>query len=131
MWRFHKRIAPGVWLNGSKFGPSITIGSHGVYENFNRRGMRPGVRLGNTGFYVQGNRLPYGRLGRPGGITALGCVAALVRLMIAVVLLLLSGLTALELAAQKSFAGKDLQFLVVLWLGFFAIPALWRRIRRR
>jgi hypothetical protein len=62
------------------------------------------------------------------GVTALGCFGILVRLIVLVVLVLLSGLALLELAAGRSFAAADLQFTVILWLIFFAVPALWRRI---
>jgi hypothetical protein len=68
--------------------------------------MRPGMRIGNTGFYVSGPRTPYGRLGRPGGVTALGCVGALLRLLIGLVLIMLTALAFVEQAARQELRSE-------------------------
>jgi hypothetical protein len=50
-WRYHKsvRLFPGVRLNMSKSGPSVSVGVPGFHENFSARGRRTTVSLSGTG----------------------------------------------------------------------------------
>jgi hypothetical protein len=49
--RYHKRIKlfPGFYVNLSKSGPSLSIGTKGFHEDFSRRGVRTTVSLPGTG----------------------------------------------------------------------------------
>jgi hypothetical protein len=80
-FRFRKilRIAPGVRLNISKSGGSLSLGGKGVTVNFGRKGARttyglPGSGLSNSNF------TPYAGSGRSAWLPvllALGLVAAI------------------------------------------------------
>jgi hypothetical protein len=50
-WRFQKRvkIAPGVTLNVSKSGPSVSFGTRGARVSFGRKGARETVGIPGTG----------------------------------------------------------------------------------
>lgn len=51
-FRFSKslRIMPGVRINLSKTGPSISVGGRGLTTNASRRGIRATAGLPGTGF---------------------------------------------------------------------------------
>lgn len=51
-FRFRKslRIAPGISLNLSKSGPSVSVGPRGAKINASRRGLRATVSVPGTGF---------------------------------------------------------------------------------
>jgi hypothetical protein len=50
-WRYHKsvRLFPGVRVNLSKSGPSVSVGVPGFHENFGPHGTRTTVSLPGTG----------------------------------------------------------------------------------
>ncbi|HEX3722570.1 MAG TPA: DUF4236 domain-containing protein [Nitrolancea sp.] len=48
-YRRRVKIAPGVHLNLSKRGTSVSLGGHGVTENFSKRGRRTTYSLRGTG----------------------------------------------------------------------------------
>jgi Protein of unknown function (DUF4236) len=50
-FRFHRsfKVMPGVRLNLSKSGPSVSIGGKGFHENFGPRGRRTTLSLPGTG----------------------------------------------------------------------------------
>ena len=50
-FRFHKAFSliPGVKLNISKSGPSVSVGGHGLTENFSLKGERSTVGLPGSG----------------------------------------------------------------------------------
>ena len=50
-WRWRKRIrlAPGVRLNLSRRGPSLSIGRSGYTDTYSRRGIRTTVGIPGTG----------------------------------------------------------------------------------
>jgi len=52
-WRFFRRmkIAPGVTVNLSRSGPSLSVGPRGFKKTFSSRGVRTTVGLPGTGLY--------------------------------------------------------------------------------
>jgi Protein of unknown function (DUF4236) len=52
-WRFYRRarIAPGVRLNWSRSGPSLTVGVRGAHVTFGKRGITRTVGLPGTGVF--------------------------------------------------------------------------------
>ena len=52
-WRVFRRIriAPGLRLNVSKSGPSISVGGRGFTTTFGRRGRRTTIGIPGTGVY--------------------------------------------------------------------------------
>jgi hypothetical protein len=52
-WRMFRRItiAPGVRVNISRSGPSLSIGPRGFKKTFSRRGVRTTVGIPGTGVY--------------------------------------------------------------------------------
>jgi hypothetical protein len=62
-WR-RVRLAPGVTINLSKSGPSVSVGPRGSKVTFNRRGVRETVGIPGTGVYatrqVSGSRATAG-----------------------------------------------------------------------
>jgi hypothetical protein len=52
-WRFFKRIPviPGLRLNLSKSGVSVSLGRKGAWTTFSRRGRRTTVGAPGTGIY--------------------------------------------------------------------------------
>jgi Protein of unknown function (DUF4236) len=50
-WRFNKRfkVAPGVTVNVSKSGPSVSLGTRGARLSFGRKGVRDTVGIPGTG----------------------------------------------------------------------------------
>jgi len=51
LWR-RARIAPGVTINLSKSGPSVSVGPRGSKVTFGRRGVRQTVGIPGTGLYA-------------------------------------------------------------------------------
>lgn len=51
MWR-RVRVAPGVTINLSKAGPSLSLGPRGSKVTFNRRGVRETVGIPGTGVFA-------------------------------------------------------------------------------
>jgi Protein of unknown function (DUF4236) len=51
LWR-RVRVAPGVTINLSKGGPSVSVGPRGSKVTFGRRGVRQTVGIPGTGFYA-------------------------------------------------------------------------------
>jgi hypothetical protein len=71
-WRFRRsiRILPGVRLNLSRRGPSVSVGEHGVTTNVGPDGPRTSLNIPGTGLsYTTGGRRRRPR--RHGG--CLGC----------------------------------------------------------
>jgi Protein of unknown function (DUF4236) len=58
-WRFRKRlrIIPGVWINLSKKGGSLSVGGHGLTANISKKGVRETVGLPGTGISYQTKRI--------------------------------------------------------------------------
>jgi hypothetical protein len=56
-WRFRKRLKllPGIVLNLSKRGGSLSFGGHGLTTNISRRGIKETVGLPGTGISYQTN----------------------------------------------------------------------------
>ena len=54
-FRFRKRlrIIPGVWINVSKKGGSLSVGGHGLTANISKKGVRETVGLPGTGISYQ------------------------------------------------------------------------------
>jgi hypothetical protein len=54
-FRFRKRlrIIPGVWVNLSKKGGSLSVGGHGATMNISKKGVRETVGLPGTGISYQ------------------------------------------------------------------------------
>jgi hypothetical protein len=52
-WRMFRRItiAPGVRVNISRSGPSLSIGPRGFKKTFSRRGVRTTIGIPGTGVY--------------------------------------------------------------------------------
>ena len=50
-FRFRKRLKllPGVWVNLSKKGGSLSVGGHGLTTNISRRGVRETIGLPGSG----------------------------------------------------------------------------------
>jgi uncharacterized protein DUF4236 len=63
-FRFRKRIklVPGMWVNLSKKGHSLSIGGHGATVNFSKRGVRETVSLAGCGISYRTDPI---RVGRP------------------------------------------------------------------
>jgi len=60
-WRFQKRvkIAPGVTLNVSKGGPSVSFGTRGARFSIGRKGARETVGIPGTGVsYTRTSKVP-------------------------------------------------------------------------
>jgi hypothetical protein len=51
-----KQIFPGVRLNLSSSGPSLTFGARGAHVNVGRRGVRTTLGLPGTGIYYTSRR---------------------------------------------------------------------------
>jgi hypothetical protein len=51
LWR-RVKVAPGVSINFSKSGPSLSVGPRGAKMTFGRRGVRQTVGIPGTGFYA-------------------------------------------------------------------------------
>ena len=51
LWR-RVRIAPGVTINLSKSGPSVSVGPHGARLTVGRRGVRQTIGIPGTGFFA-------------------------------------------------------------------------------
>jgi hypothetical protein len=58
-FRFRKRIKlfPGLWINLSKKGGSVSVGGHGATTNISKEGVRGTVGLPGTGLSYQTKRL--------------------------------------------------------------------------
>jgi hypothetical protein len=58
-WRFRKRlrIIPGLWINLSKKGGSLSVGGHGLPANVSKRGVRETVGLPGTGISYHTKRI--------------------------------------------------------------------------
>jgi Protein of unknown function (DUF4236) len=52
-WRFYRRarIMPGVHLNWSRSGPSVSVGIRGAHVTFGKRGITRTVGLPGTGVF--------------------------------------------------------------------------------
>jgi Protein of unknown function (DUF4236) len=70
-FRFHKRIRilKGLYVNlGSKKGPSVSVGGHGVTTNISGRGVHETFSLPGTGIsYRTQNRAVKAKGGQGGG----------------------------------------------------------------
>jgi hypothetical protein len=58
-WRFRRRlkILPGLWINLSKKGGSLSVGGHGLTANISKKGERETVGLPGTGISYQTKRI--------------------------------------------------------------------------
>ena len=68
-WR-RVRLAPGVTINLSKSGPSVSVGPRGSKVTFNRRGLRETVGIPGTGIYATRQLSGGGRARTAAGSTA-------------------------------------------------------------
>ena len=52
-WRFYRRVRvlPGISVNVSKSGPSLTIGGRGAHVTIGKRGITRTVGIPGTGIY--------------------------------------------------------------------------------
>ncbi len=80
-FRFRKSIGliPGVKLNLSKSGPSVSVGGKGLTYNIGRKGSRTTIGLPGTGLSYSSYR-PHGRKGSTlggiaGGLILLAAIA--------------------------------------------------------
>jgi hypothetical protein len=82
-FRFRRsiRVVPGLRINLSKSGPSLSVGGRGATVNINERGARTTVGLPGSGLSYSTTRTRWGRVG---GSTSLG---VLVRAAIALAVL--------------------------------------------
>jgi hypothetical protein len=63
-FRFHKSLSiiPGLRINLSKSGPSLSVGEHGMTENLSSRGAKTTVGLPGSGLsYTTTDRLKNGQ----------------------------------------------------------------------
>jgi Protein of unknown function (DUF4236) len=62
-FRFPKRIriVPGLWINLSKKGGSLSVGGHGLTANISKKGVRETVGLPGTGISYQTKRAGIGQ----------------------------------------------------------------------
>lgn len=67
-WRLFRRmtVAPGIRLNISRSGPSISIGPRGFSQTFGRTGRRTTIGLPGTGLYYT-RSAPWPKPGAPAG----------------------------------------------------------------
>ena len=74
--RFHKAFSliPGVKLNISKSGPSVSVGGHGMTENFSMKGERSTVGLPGSGLSYTETKSRSGKTNPFGIIVALGAI---------------------------------------------------------
>ena len=83
-FRFHKRIRilKGLYVNlGSKKGPSVSVGGHGVTTNISGRGVHETFTLPGTGIsYRTQNRVTKVKGGQGGGCG--GCASLIVLFLI-------------------------------------------------
>lgn len=65
-FRFRKRLKlfPGLWVNLSKRGASLSVGGRGATINVNRQGVQETVGLPGSGISYRSKRR---RFGKPGG----------------------------------------------------------------
>ena len=58
-FRFRKRIRlfPGLWINLSKKGGSLSVGGHDLTANISKKGVRETVGLPGTGISYQTKRI--------------------------------------------------------------------------
>jgi hypothetical protein len=58
-FRFRKRIKliPGLWVNLSKKGGSLSVGGHGLTANMSKKGVRETVGLPGSGISYQTRRV--------------------------------------------------------------------------
>ena len=61
-WRFRKRLKlfPGVWINLSKRGGSLSVGGHGLTTNISRRGVRETISAPGIGISYQARSVRLG-----------------------------------------------------------------------
>ena len=61
-FRFRKRLKliPGVWINLSKKGGSLSVGGRGLTTNINRQGVRETISAPGTGVSYQTHRVRLG-----------------------------------------------------------------------
>jgi hypothetical protein len=85
-FRFRKsvRLIPGVRLNFSRSGPSVTVGGRGLSTNYSKRGSRSTVSLPGTGlsYTTSHTSLP------PGSTSPIGSIAKIILWLIIVIALL-------------------------------------------
>lgn len=86
-WRFRrsKKILPGVRLNVSRGGPSVSLGTRGARVNVGRRGVTRTFSLPGTGLYNT-RRVSGGRRGR-GGAASGGCLGCALPALLALICL--------------------------------------------
>jgi len=66
-FRFRKRIRllPHLWINASKSGASVSIGTRGLTLNANRQGLQETLGLPGAGISYRTRRRPIGTSHRP------------------------------------------------------------------
>jgi hypothetical protein len=85
-FRFRKsvRLIPGVRLNFSRSGPSVTVGGHGLSTNYSKRGARSTVSLPGTGLSYSKSHTSL----QPGATSPIGSIAKVILSLIIVIALL-------------------------------------------
>ena len=65
--RLRKRIKlfPGLWINLSKKGGSLSVGGHGLTANISKKGVRETVGLPGTGISYQSKRVGMSQSHKP------------------------------------------------------------------
>src|ERR1700723_1733766 len=60
-FRFYRRVSifPGLSVNVSKSGPSLTVGMRGAHMTFGSKGIRKTVGIPGTGIYYTSHRTYY------------------------------------------------------------------------
>ena len=68
-WRFRKRlkILPGIWVNLSKRGGSLSVGHRGATMNISPRGHQESVGLPGSGLSYRTKRRSFVKPGQPSG----------------------------------------------------------------
>ena len=130
-WRFYRRLRvfPGVTINFSKSGPSVSAGVRGAHMTFGRRGVRRTVGIPGTGIYYTSTRSYAPAMGRALGDSPINSLAgtqrtafdgasslALSALFFAFVLAVIAYLTMGEQAALVVAGGCLLGSLLALRL---------------
>jgi hypothetical protein len=84
-FRFRKRIKlfPGLWINLSKKGGSVSVGGHGATTNISKDGVRGTVGLPGTGLSYQTKRVKPSRRISSGSRPALNPAAIVAIIVIA------------------------------------------------
>jgi hypothetical protein len=90
-FRFHKRlrIIPGLWVNLSKKGGSISVGGRGATINVNQEGHQETVGLPGSGLSYRTKRRKFSKAGAPTRATQGAITGAHIIYLVVITLLIL------------------------------------------